>query len=140
MRIYEHFSVKQTFSDWFIQVDSQWEDFEDFEKKYDSTVNPEHASARLTSWNYYEGIGLLLKKGMIETDLTYRLLGQYTLLHWFKWETIIKNLRNGWGSDYFENFEYLADEMLRLRKKDNKFIPTGLLHPTSELHKTLSNP
>jgi hypothetical protein len=44
------------------------------------------------------------------------------------------------GSDFMENFEYMADEMIRLRKKDNKFIPTYMLHPTSELHKTLSNP
>jgi hypothetical protein len=52
MRIYEHFSSKQTFSDSWIQIDSQWEDFDDFNKKYDHTVDAENASARYTSWNY----------------------------------------------------------------------------------------
>ena len=134
MRIYEHFSSKQTFSDWWIQLDSHWEDYDDFEKKYGSDNNPDFASVRFTSWNYYEGIGVLLRKGMIELDLTYRLLGVYTLMHWFKWETIIKKMRRSFvGSDFLENFEYLADEMIRMRKKDNKSMPVELLHPTSKL-------
>ena len=64
--------------------------YDDFVRKYDHTINPENASVRYTSWNYYDGIGVLLKKGMIESDITYQLLGVYTLIHWFIWETVIK--------------------------------------------------
>ena len=76
---------------------------------------------------------------MIELDITYRLLGVYTLIHWFKWETVIKKMREGpMGSDFLENFEYLANEMIRLRKKDNKRIPVEFLHPTSTLREELT--
>jgi len=51
----------------------QWEDFEDFQRKYDSTVSPDKFSRRWKTWSNYEGMGYLLHEGIIDIDMVYNL-------------------------------------------------------------------
>jgi hypothetical protein len=44
----------------------EWDDFDDFQRKYDHSVNPENASKRWAQWKYFDGIGYLLSKGVID--------------------------------------------------------------------------
>jgi hypothetical protein len=61
------------------------------------------------------------------------------LLVWFKWETVIKGIREGvLGEDWLENFEYLANEMIKMRQERGQKLPVELLHPTSELIEQLT--
>ena len=51
--------------------------------------------------------------------------------------TVLKELRKPpWGMpDYEENFEYLANEMIKIRKQRGLPIPyTIYIHPTSDLY------
>jgi hypothetical protein len=57
---------------------------------------------------------------------------------WFKFETIIKEFRKDpWNlPDYCQNFEFLAEEFLRMRREKGLPIPyINMIHPTSELYK-----
>ena len=54
---------------------------------------------------------------------------------WFKFEAVIKRLREQRvGPEYLEDFEYLDNEMIRIRKeKGYKLLEAGYLHPSSTL-------
>ena len=46
----------------------------------------------------------------------------------------MRAMENGLGENYMESFEFLADEMIRLRLEKGMSLPLGFLHKTSILH------
>lgn len=100
-------------------------------------VEPEIASVSIAQFSYYDGIGLLVKNRMIEVGTVFQLMSAPIISLWFKCETVIKGMRtmeNGPGMNYMENFEFLANEMIRMRLEKGISLPTFVLHPTSKLH------
>jgi hypothetical protein len=96
-------------------VNMQWDDYDDFEKKYGSDHNPANFSKRSSSWYQYNTIGLLLKKGMIDPDTLFGIQsGETALFQWTKFGTIIKEIRKRYNMPRFcVNFEYLATENVK---------------------------
>jgi hypothetical protein len=117
----------------------EWENFEDYMEKYGGNTGHIETASAFTSWiEYYDGIGLLAKENMIDIETVYNITHSRILFIWFKFETIIKGLREGpWGiPDYLKNFEYLANEMIKIRTEKGLPIPyISYIHPTSELYK-----
>ena len=116
----------------------EWNDYDDYMTKYGGTTGHIDIPSDLTSWvEYFDGIGLLVKENMIDVDTVYNITHARILFVWFKFETIIKGLRNGpWGMpDYLANLEFLANEMIKIRRKKGLPIPyTTYIHTTSELN------
>jgi hypothetical protein len=116
-----------------------WDDFDDYIRKYRPDTNPEVEEGILLTgtWNFYNGLGLILKEGLVNMETMHHVFGSSPIMVWFKCETIIKGLRvfgpEGPGLDYMGNFEFLADELIRFRRERGLSLPTGYLHPTSEL-------
>lgn len=123
----------------------EWKDFDDYVEKYsikaDTTENaPRDLSAELA---YYDGLGILLRKNMVDWDIMYELMGLRSIMLWFKVETIVKGMREAVGfmasgHDLAMNFEYLANEMIEMKKEKGVVLPVYWLHPTSSLHLTLN--
>ena len=119
----------------------QWDDFEDYMKKYGPYDNPEVTDelALITSeWNYFDGLGILLQDGLLNENNVYRMMGIRSIMIWYKCETLIQNIRSmegGTGEDYLEGFEFLANKMIDIRKSKGVALPTNWIHPTSELFK-----
>jgi len=114
-----------------------WEDFEDYLLRFGGPNNPLIASKMESLTQYYDGLGLLLKNKVIDLDTVYEISGNRILSYWFKFENIIKGLRtfeSGPGSEYCLNFEYLADELIRIRMQKGTSFPVHNIHPTSTLH------
>ena len=62
-----------------------WTDIEDFRRKYGSNVDPEgYLDIYTRQAVFYEGIGVLVEKGLIDIDLVDRLIRNTTLLFWEK--------------------------------------------------------
>jgi hypothetical protein len=60
----------------------QWKDYDDFIAKYHPPVNPE-ASTNFTMMAYFfEGLGVLVKKGLIDISLVEDLLSQRVIWYW----------------------------------------------------------
>ena len=111
-------------------TDMEWDDLLDFERKYGtSTGSYENYSKRYAYWKYFDGIGELLRRGLIEPELVYSLLGQTeVILFWDKFGSLILEYREVLKlPEYFSGFEYLAQEMLKIRKLKG--------HPTEILEK-----
>jgi len=100
-------------------MECEWDDFDDFTRKYDSSVNPTHYAKRYQVWSFLDGIGYLLHQGLIDLDASYHLMhGISTMLMWNKWEPVINQSRNRDNNpEEWKWFEYLNDEIIKLRKR-----------------------
>jgi hypothetical protein len=96
-----------------------WEDFDDFRRKYDSTVNPESFSRRWQIWQAYENMGYMLHQGIIDIETLYNMIGPTSILQfWQKFEPIFLEQRRLYGEPHwFRWTEYLVNETLRHRAK-----------------------
>jgi hypothetical protein len=139
MQLYHSKTDHEAMKRFFTYMDTSWDDYEDYLAKYDSTVNQEIAAIRHSTWNFYNSIGLIVRERKVDMDTVYSLYNWRIVAEWFKWETIIKRLREGFlGSDFNESFEYIANEMIRMRQERGQSLPVELLHPTSDLIEQLT--
>ena len=98
---------------------NEWIDFNDFTQKYDSTDNPQHYAKRYQVFSFIDGLGYLLHQNLIDLDAAYHLMhGISTILMWNKYEPIItQNRIRDSNPDEWKWFEYLNDEIVKLRKR-----------------------
>jgi hypothetical protein len=96
----------------------EWEDFNDFARKYSHNVNPEEAGKRFAVWGYWNGLGYLLHRGVIDADTVFEMAGNWAIGNWHKFEPIIHGFRERDGRpESWRWFEYLADEMKKVREQ-----------------------
>jgi len=95
----------------------EWDDYDDFYRKYSGEHNPEAFAMRYSTWYRYNGIGLLVKAGLIDVNRVYDLLNEMILWQWVKWEDIIVRSRDLYNlPGYMEGFEFIANEMKKTRE------------------------
>ena len=94
----------------------EWKDYDDFERKYGSDNNPEAFAIRYSFWYRLNGVGLLVRDGLIDVDRVYDLMNEYILFQWEKWGSIIVRMREHYNlPKHMEGFEYIANEMKKTR-------------------------
>ena len=94
----------------------EWEDFDDFYRKYDSTVNPDNYAKRLTHWSYYEILGVQYRTGLLDVETLYAVGGVLIVNMWLRFRPIIEEYRKfDYGKDFFQNWEYLANDLARIK-------------------------
>lgn len=117
MQIRDHQLNKEWMSDYIELLESEWTDYDDFLRKYDSSVNREHYTKRYRLWTFLDGIGYHLHEGLIDRDSVYHLLqGLGANMQWRKWKPVIEEQRRRYDNpDWWIWFEYLADEVTKMR-------------------------
>jgi hypothetical protein len=80
----------------------QWNDYDDYVRKYESDVNS--LSLRTTIGKYYEGIGVLVKRGLVDPTFVDDLMSTGILRYWEKFEPIVRETRA--RSDWPQRAEY----------------------------------
>jgi hypothetical protein len=108
---------------WIELMNMQWDDYDDFEKKYGSDVNPDNYAKRMSVWQSYNLLGHLLEKNVVDADTCYIAGGTFSIYVWQKYKQILdEHSKRYVGSDAYTGLEYLAEEMLKLRiKNDSSF-------------------
>ncbi len=104
--------------------DLQFSDFDDFKKKYDSSVDPESWSKRSSIWLNFDNLGWQLRRGLIEVDSFQDAWNFGFLRTWYKYKPIIEGYR-GWQlpRNYCKDFEYLAGVVeKKLMEEDPDFL------------------
>ena len=98
-------------------LDMRWDDIDDFERKYDSTVNPENYAKRTKMFGMYTETGYFLKKGLIDVETIFDLNGGHSIfLMWNKFKPVIMHWREKYDDPtWFHWFEYAADELRKER-------------------------
>lgn len=129
MQLYQKYISKEWWADGWELLQMEWTDFDDFARKYDSLVDIDNFTKRYSQWYFFDGIGLLLKKNLVDREMIYYLMGGYgAIWSWEKFKDIIiegrKRLHN---PDHLIWYEYLANEMMKIRKQrgHDLIIPEG---------------
>jgi len=96
----------------------EWEDFDDFERKYGSDRNIENFGKRYSSWYFYNRIGWLLHEGVVDIKTVNAITAQFVLWMWDKFGSLIVKQREVFNMpDFCIWFEYLAGEIRRYREE-----------------------
>jgi len=108
MNIYQRFGEPDFLGAWFEVMSWQWKDFDDFMVKYSPEVNPETWMKLAALGTFFEGIGVLAKRGFIDETLVDDLMSMFIVAWWQKYEPIYMGLRRIWNSPTVEEYgEYL---------------------------------
>jgi len=87
---------------------AEYDDYKDYLAKY--AGKPEQVSLKLLG-NYFEGIGLLVSRKLVEVDLVFDFWGDVAESVWDDNEEIIKGMRQDSGTQYtFAYWEFLVKE------------------------------
>jgi hypothetical protein len=136
MHIYQEMSSESYMRRYIDVMNMEWENYDDYERKYGSDDHPEQFAKRLSVWRSFQGVGLLLKDGLVDADRLYDLIGSAVLLQWVKWEPIFKETRVRYGMpDDYLLFENLYHELIKVRRSRGitvdppdtgiKYVPSG---------------
>jgi hypothetical protein len=116
--IIQPFTTKEFAKDWLALLSMKWDGFDDFQKKYDSRVNPENFALRISFWNLCDSIGHQYRTGLIDIGTVNGVAGIWIADAWFMFGSVIKEYRKlDYPNDLYENFEYLADVLGEMRRE-----------------------
>jgi len=116
MEIYNRFNDKE-FSKMTDDVcfNWQWKDYDEFMEKYGYERNIEAWGDFSALFNFFEGIGVLLKQGLIRATLVSELMSGPILRYWEKFEPILNERREHLTHhEAIDNVEYLYREVRSL--------------------------
>ena len=94
----------------------EWNDYDDFEKKYGSDSDLENYAIRYAIWSEHNKIGFILKTGLIDVETLLGYLGGQLspLWLWNKFESIIREQRRRYKQpDLLVWWEHAAKEIQR---------------------------
>jgi hypothetical protein len=116
MQLFQQMNSPENMKRYIEILNWKWDDYHDFEMKYGSDYNEEAWAKRVSWWRRYNVIGLILRDKRIDTELLYDYIGLGVINMWKKYGSIIMEQRVRYGfPNLFQWFEYLADEMNRVR-------------------------
>jgi hypothetical protein len=125
MRLYSTYGSKE-FHDTTMDLHSlQFNDFEDFEKKYGPWFSKGSAqTAVFVVATYLSEWGVLLHRKIVDIDFLYDIFGSIAIkLHWEKVKPLVLGIRELFHNPgVFQWFEYLYDEM---KKKEQESVKHG---------------
>ena len=130
MQIYQEFSSVENFKIMRELTAMEWDDYDDFMRKYGSENNPEAFAKRYSIQYRFDGIGILVKAGLIDKERVHDLMWEFIVWHWDKYGGTIQRHREVFNNpDYMEGFEYLAIELkaMRVSRGFSADIPENLM-------------
>jgi hypothetical protein len=100
-----------------IRFQWEWSDFDDFIEKYGPENNLEAWADMLTVFTVFEGMGLLVKKKLVDVNMVDELMLGLITRTWESFENLIPEYRERFNwPQAGRSFEYLYNEMKRREK------------------------
>jgi len=112
IRLYSTYGSREFQEAWVETLRLEFKDYHDYLKKYGATSEkPVYTSVNMVA-AYFEGIGILLRRKLIDIALVDDLLSSDIVLTWHKMKPIVEGWRKQFNRPQIsEWFEYLYDEM-----------------------------
>ncbi len=115
MQIYDHYNdrefaklLAETIFLW------EWEDEIDFWEKYGPETNIDAYSSWASVFNFFKGVGVLVKRKQIDISVVYDLMSSFLVPMWKKWEPIILIHRERYNQPTaWDGAEYLCNELMK---------------------------
>ena len=118
MQVYEAYRSPQLRKQYYaFTFQHQWKDYADYMTKYGPDTNIDAFTDHGALLGYFEGIGVLVKKRLVDIDMVNELLSPLIRLTWEKMRSMVLEARltDDARTRLYHNFEYLYDEL-------NKYI------------------
>jgi hypothetical protein len=97
-------------------LNMEWKDYDDFYRKFDSSVNPNNFAMRNTVWNICDILGFQYMSGLLDLGTLWSACNSAVPAAWDKFGPIIEEYkkRGEMYSHTYEYFEYLAYELSKI--------------------------
>jgi hypothetical protein len=104
-------------------LNMEWKDYDDFEKKYGSDYNLDNYAKRMSVWNTYNTLGMLVREKLVEPEVLYSITRTNPIFMWSKFKDLIAETHKRYGGgDTLSDFKFLSDELRRIAlSKDPSF-------------------
>ena len=114
MQIHAQWRDKQFIENFSDMYKWEWIDLEDYVKKY---MTDDMSVIMTGVIFYFEGVGELLKEGLIEIDIVYSMFGDRFLMRAEKFAPVLVGIRDYYEApERYRNTEYLYEEMKKRQK------------------------
>jgi hypothetical protein len=112
MQLFAQYNNKDFMQDYArVAYDVEYQSFEEWTKKYSSTADRETWASWARVGRFFDGVGILVRRGLIDVDLVIDELRELILFSWDKMRPWVYGVRLEMKSPHtWENFEYLAEE------------------------------
>ena len=112
MQIYNKYTETELMKQQMDIVNMEYDGVEEFWSKYGPNSNPVMYTSFARLGYFFDGIGVLLKRGLVDSAALYDLMGVHVLQYWNGWYgPLMPGLREKWSNPHaYEMFEYLAEE------------------------------
>jgi len=115
MGIYTQITTKEFTSAWQKVMNSQWRNYDEWQELW---KDPEFQNAAQIVGTYYEGVGVLVKEGLLDIRWVALLMCGGTRMYWEKMKPAIEEGRRAMGFPrWMSETEYLYDELMRYLEK-----------------------
>jgi len=121
MNIYNQFIRKEFSEDWLqVTYHRDWENTEDFTEKYGTYTNPKASAQLISVLAFFEGIGVLLKRNLINISMVDDLMSSYVLLTWGKYGPLMREISEAHNRpELWEHVHYLYNEIQKTYQKQH---------------------
>jgi hypothetical protein len=135
MQIFQEFSSVENFRIMRELTAMEWEDYDDFMRKYSGETNPEAFAMRYSHQYRFDGIGVLVKAGLIDLERVHDLMWTFIVWNWDKYGEINLKHREVFNNpDYMAGYEYLVNELkkMRIEKGFSPDVPDNLMSTVAQ--------
>jgi len=121
MQVYDRWQDPQYWSYWADIQSKDWEDYDSHQEKYGRSNNLDAWTKSATLFAFYEGLGVLVKRGLIDPHLVDDLLGGTVVRYWEKWGLHYREMRKRENYPQIaEQIEYLYHVIKPILEKENR--------------------
>ena len=120
MNIYNQFIRKEFTEDWLlVTFDREWDSIEDYAEKY-GTGNLKASAQLISVLAFFEGIGVLLKRNLINIAMVDDLMSSYVLQTWNKYGPFMRERSESLNRpELWEHVHYLYEEIKKTYQKQH---------------------
>jgi len=132
MQIYNRFQEVEFRNNFNDVLTREWEDYDDYVRKYGRFTNPTAQAIAASIGLFFDGIGVLLKKGLLDVDIVGELMSTPVRLYWDKMNPVWAGMRERMKREsVMDNVEYLYNEILKrdMRLGRDKGVPDPYQEP-----------
>lgn len=119
MSIYKDYTSEWILNNYVEVLRYEFSDYQDFKKKY---YGNREAMVKIYSiLDWFDGMGELVKKRLIDDSLVVDVLGGSVLYQWYKWRDVVEGMVVDGSNNpsFWSGLRYLADRMERLMSKSD---------------------
>jgi hypothetical protein len=125
MPIYNRMTYTDFTEKWNELMIREWTDYDDYYEKYGQKTNPKAFSTFQSIEFYFEGIGVLVARKLIDVSMVDDMMSSVLLLFWEKYSPIILETRQRVNLPQIDEWtEYLYNEVRRVTDKQHPELAT----------------